>query len=65
MDDTIQQLVAVAIVAVLYFLPSLTAKGHPHRPSIFVINLSFGWTGIGWVLALAWALIPITHANHR
>lgn len=63
MDDVIRQLVAVVIVLIVYFLPTLTAKGHPHRPSIFIINLILGWTLIGWAIALAWAFIPT--APHR
>ena len=41
----------------LYFLPSLiAARRHHHQDGpILVINLFLGWTGLGWVVALAWA----------
>jgi len=41
-----------------YFLPTITAwvRAHPGTNSIAVINLFLGWTGLGWVLALAWAV---------
>ncbi len=42
----------------MYFLPFLIAMAR-HSVStggIFVVNLLFGWTGVGWILALIWAL---------
>lgn len=50
--------VLVALIIGLYFLPFLTATLRQHRNtgSIFVINLFLGWTLIGWVGSLAWAM---------
>lgn len=41
----------------LYFLPALNAysKQHRNRAVILVVNLFFGWTLIGWLVALAWS----------
>jgi len=42
----------------LYFIPSfVVALRQPHRYSgpVYVINIFAGWTGIGWVVALALA----------
>jgi hypothetical protein len=41
-----------------YFLPSIIAAARSKRDlaSIFVLNLLLGWTAIGWVIALIWAL---------
>ena len=41
-----------------YFLPSIIAAAKSKRDlvSIFVLNLLLGWTAIGWVIALVWAL---------
>jgi hypothetical protein len=43
------------VAIVLYFLPTII--GHLKRDSagIFLMNLLFGWTGIGWIIALLWA----------
>ncbi|HEY4661196.1 MAG TPA: superinfection immunity protein [Terriglobales bacterium] len=43
---------------VLYFLPTIVAFGRGKRDavSILVLNLLLGWTAIGWVIALVWAL---------
>jgi hypothetical protein len=48
-----------------YFLPSIIAAARSKRDlvSIFVLNLLLGWTAIGWVIALVWALktdVPLT-----
>jgi len=48
----------VLIVLGLYFLPSIVADARKHRSSsgVFLLNLFFGWTLLGWVLALIWAV---------
>lgn len=48
-----------------YFLPAIIAAARSKRDlaSIFVLNLLLGWTAIGWVVALVWALktdLPVT-----
>ncbi len=42
----------------VYFLPFFIAllKGHRSTGGIFVLNLLLGWTLLGWVGALVWAL---------
>ncbi len=41
----------------LYFLPALIAnRKHPQATAITVVNLFVGWTLIGWVVCLIWAL---------
>lgn len=44
----------------LYFLPFAVSAGneHEHPLPILVFNAVAGWTGVGWVLALIWALHP-------
>ena len=41
----------------IYFLPTLIAikRFHYNKISIFICNLLFGWTCVGWVLFLKWA----------
>lgn len=45
----------------IYLFPWLVALGrsHPHKASIFVVNLFLGWTLLVWVLVFAWALMPL------
>jgi Superinfection immunity protein len=43
---------------VMYFLPSLIALIRDKRDklSIFLLNFFLGWSVIGWVVSLVWAL---------
>jgi hypothetical protein len=43
---------------VMYFLPSLIALVRDKRDILAIVLLNFflGWTVIGWVVALVWAL---------
>lgn len=42
----------------LYFLPTIVAMigKHHNTAAIVVTNLLFGWTGIGWAVALIWSI---------
>ena len=62
-------LIIIAVIGgaqTLYFMPSLVAnlRGHPNFPAIFFINLMTGWSGLGWVGAMAWALTAIKSREH-
>jgi Superinfection immunity protein len=41
----------------LYFLPSIIAcyRKHCNQGPIFILNLIFGWTILGWIIPLAWS----------
>lgn len=49
---------AIAILVYLYLLPGQVSwwRKHPSKWAIIVTNVVFGWTLIGWVVALIWAL---------
>ncbi|AFU63989.1 immunity to superinfection [Salmonella phage STML-198] len=42
-----------------YFLPWIIAllRGTKSNVGIFFLNLIFGWTFIGWLVALVWAFV--------
>lgn len=46
------------ILAIPYLIPSLIANARRHRNanSIFVFNIFFGWSILGWVVALMWSV---------
>ncbi len=48
----------ILAVLALYPLPAYVAywRGHPRRRAIQFFGLVTGWTIVGWVAALAWAL---------
>lgn len=49
----------VLVAIWLYFLPWKIARSRSHRNvvAIFVANLLFGWTFLGWALCLVWACL--------
>lgn len=53
---TIQAVLLLAGGFLIYFIPSMVASGKPQNDSVFVLNLFLGWTFLGWVVALAWAV---------
>ena len=42
----------------LYFLPTIlaVARSKANVVAIFLVNLFFGWSVIGWIIALVWAV---------
>lgn len=44
--------------AILYFMPGIAASSrkNPAAAGVWVLNIFLGWTLLGWVVALAWAL---------
>jgi hypothetical protein len=45
----------------VYIVPLLVAavRCHPNVVSITIVNLFLGWTFIGWIVALVWAVSHI------
>jgi hypothetical protein len=52
MDTSI--LIIAAIVA--YFIPTIIGWNKKHSSGILAVNLLLGWTFLGWVASLVWAL---------
>ena len=48
----------ILFVFVIYFLPMLVAwkRKTSKRDGIALLNLLLGWTFLGWVIALVWAV---------
>jgi hypothetical protein len=48
----------VGFGTVMYFLPSIVALARSKRDllAIFLLNLFLGWSVIGWIVALVWAV---------
>ena len=59
--------VAVLVGLFCYFLPTVNAasRGHIDVGSIAVINVFFGWTVIGWFVALIWSCSGNTRSNRE
>ncbi len=51
-------MLTLLLLCVLYFLPTVVASHRGHGVGgIFLLNLFFGWTGIGWFALLLYALV--------
>jgi Superinfection immunity protein len=49
----------IALALAVYFLPSIISSTRTRRylTGIFWVNLLFGWTVLGWIAALIWAVM--------
>ncbi|HDZ77119.1 MAG TPA: superinfection immunity protein [Candidatus Omnitrophica bacterium] len=49
----------ILFIILIYFLPWIVAMANNHRNSaaIALLNVLLGWTFIGWVIALVWAVM--------
>ncbi len=43
-------------LSLMYFLPSILGRDKRHALGILLLNVFLGWTIIGWIAALFWAL---------
>jgi ABC-type sugar transport system permease subunit len=50
--------VLITLLSLFYFLPFALAfhKKRANTGAIFALNLFLGWSLVGWVIALVWAL---------
>jgi len=49
-------LIFIAIGLFFYFLPSIVGRKKRNAGAIVALNLLLGWTILGWILALVWAM---------
>lgn len=51
-------LILLLILAGMYFLPTIIAfnRNRHNKGAIFVLNLFLGWTVLGWVVSMVWAV---------
>lgn len=60
MDDILGSIIGVLMIVIffaIYSLPSWVAvsRKHSNMAPIALVNLFFGWTIIGWCVALIWS----------
>jgi len=55
--DIITGLFWIGIMFLSYFLPSIVGRKKKNANAICVLNIFLGWTFIGWIVALVWALM--------
>ena len=57
MNDRVTSTAVLIAIMRIYLGPSLLACGRRHRraAAIFMLDLTWGWTLVAWVVALVWA----------
>ena len=51
-----ETIVILFLVAALYFLPAIVGRKTKYSSGILLLNLFLGWTVLGWIAALIWAV---------
>jgi len=54
--DVLFFICVVVLSLAVYFLPSFVAWKKQRQDAIIVLNLLLGWTVLGWIGALIWAM---------
>lgn len=44
------------VFIIIYFLPTVVAWNKKHLAGISILNIFLGWTLLGWIGALIWAV---------
>ena len=58
-NEALAHVIGILSAALIYFVPALIAKRRhiENLEAIFLVNLVFGWTVLGWIGALIWSII--------
>ena len=69
MSELVQFILGWALICLLlylYFLPALIAWYNNDKNTIWIfhLNLVTGWTYLGWLVALFWALLEQYDVDH-
>ena len=49
-------ILVILLVLLIYFLPTIVVGRKTFAMQVFLLNLLLGWTFLGWVIALVWAV---------
>lgn len=49
-------IILIIIGLFIYFIPAIVGWKTKYAAGIFILNIFLGWTLIGWVAALIWAV---------
>ena len=68
MRTGIAEFIFIFTLLFVYFVPTFVAYSRQHKNvlAIFILNLFLGYTFVGWVIALIWAVYnPETKNNKK
>ena len=57
----------IILFIALYFLPSIVAMArmHKNKTAVIATNILLGWTAIGWIAAMIWAVMDSQSQRKR
>jgi hypothetical protein len=55
-NDPVPGLLLLGVGIIIYFIPALVGSKKQNSTAIFALNFFLGWTVVGWIMALVWAL---------
>lgn len=57
-SSPVVSILVMVLLWAVYFIPSVVAflRTHRSKVAILTLNILLGWSGIGWIVALVWAL---------
>lgn len=52
----------ILILLMIYFIPGIIAgkRNHRNKNAIFTLNALAGWTIVGWIISMVWAMTADT-----
>ena len=64
-NEAVARVIGILSAALVYFVPALIAKRRhtENLEALFLVNLVFGWTVLGWIGALIWSIIEKQNVN--
>ena len=66
-DGLMLVLGVVGTAIAIYFIPAMVGKGRDINSggALFLVNLLFGWTLIGWFICIIWAVAGATKSQDK
>jgi hypothetical protein len=49
-------MLVTSILVIIYFIPTIIVWNKDNPNAVITLNLLVGWTGIGWLISLIWAI---------
>jgi uncharacterized membrane protein YqaE (UPF0057 family) len=63
-NEFIGQVILMIAAILIYFLPYIIGRKTTGANGILVLNLFLGWTFLGWIAALIWAVQSPVRSEH-
>ena len=59
MGVSLPHLILFAVIIAVGFVPAIIAfaRNHAQKWIVLALNVILGWTGVGWIAVLVWAII--------